>query len=254
MLIPSPRHTAKDLELWREYEVADLIHGKRPALQRRVARSLSAIGEFIGRGPCYCGVSWGKDSVVVADLVRQVDPSIPLVHLRPTNHNPDCDEVREAYFATRTDQPYHEIAVDYSAIPHDAIDLDRDRLTDKRWNAAWQSASDRFGEHYISGIRAGEGRNRMMRCARWGESSINTCAPLAWWSAADIHGYLAINDLPSHPAYACLGGGRWPRDRIRTAEIGDTHGKGGGRREWEWEYYGEVLRRLAAGVNLQSTR
>lgn len=85
-----------------------------------------------------------------------------------------------------------------------------------------------------------------MRCARWGISTERTCAPLAWWTAADVFAYLATHDLPVHPAYAMLGGGRWRRERLRVAEIGDTHGKGGGRLEWETEYYGDALRRLQA--------
>ena len=70
------------------------------------------------------------------------------------------------------------------------------------------------------------------------------CAPISAWRESDVFSYLAKNKLPVHPAYAMLGGGRWPRHRLRVAEIGDTHGTGGGRREWEQEYYGDVLRRL----------
>lgn len=240
MLIASHRHSEKDLSLWREYEFADRIHGKRPALQRKIDRSLNAIREFISRGPCYCGVSWGKDSVVVAHLVRSIDESIPLVHLRPSNHNPDCELVRDAFAPA---EPYCEIAIDYSHIDRTLSDLEQDRLSDIEWRAGWRTAVSMFGDHYLSGVRADESKARKLRCARWGESSLNACAPLAWWTTQDVFGYLAANNLPVHPAYACLGGGRWPRERIRTAEIGDTHGKGGGRGEWEMEYYGDTLRR-----------
>jgi phosphoadenosine phosphosulfate reductase len=41
-----------------------------------------------------------------------------------------------------------------------------------------------------------------------------------------------------------LGGGRWDRNYIRVAEIGDIHGNGIGRTEWESEYYNDEIRRL----------
>jgi phosphoadenosine phosphosulfate reductase len=81
---------------------------------------------------------------------------------------------------------------------------------------------------------------------RWGLNSPKGCSPIGRWNTADVFGYLAIHDLPIHPAYAMLGGGRWPRERLRVAEIGDTHGAGGGRAEWEKEYYQDVINRLLA--------
>jgi phosphoadenosine phosphosulfate reductase len=96
------------------------------------------------------------------------------------------------------------------------------------------------------GIRADESSGRRIRTLRWGLNSPNGSAPIAKWSTQDVFSYLAVNDLPVHPAYAMLGGGRWPRERLRVAEIGDSHGTGGGRREWEMEYYGDVLRRIEA--------
>ena len=42
-----------------------------------------------------------------------------------------------------------------------------------------------------------------------------------------------------------LPGGRFPRDRIRVASLSGRRGDGMGRAEWEREYYGDVLRRLA---------
>jgi hypothetical protein len=42
-----------------------------------------------------------------------------------------------------------------------------------------------------------------------------------------------------------LGSGRWQRERIRTAEIGDVHGTRMGRTEWEREYYPDILARIS---------
>lgn len=242
MLVPSHRPTPADLELWADYEDADRLSGASVAKQ---VRTMNAILEFcVLQPPCYCGVSWGKDSVVVAHLLWTTCRTVPLIHLRPTNHNPDCDAVRDAYFARFPGQPYSEAHVDYSDIPHNLTDAERDKATDERWYAAIRESGAPYGGRRILGIRADESMGRRLRCFRWSENSPSASAPIAFWTVQDVFGYLAYHDLPVHPAYACLGGGRWPRDRIRVAEIGDTHGKGGGRDEWEREYYGDVRRRL----------
>lgn len=248
MLIPSLRHRDVDLSLWTELEQADLLHARCQRLRERVAESLTGIIRFtLHRPACYCGVSWGKDSVVVAYLLRCSAPQVPLMHLRPTNHNPDCDAVRDDYFRRFPGQPYCEIPVDYSDIDRRQIpQQELDRLTDQRWYQAIRSFERPYSGRHILGIRAAESMGRRFRMLRWGLQSPNACAPIGHWSNADVFSYLAANSLPVHPVYAMLGHGRWPRDRLRTAEIGDSHGTGSGRAEWEREYYGDVLRRLEA--------
>lgn len=255
MLIPSDRHRPADLIIWRELEAADHIHGERLMRSGKVDRSLDAIRTFLAAGPAYCGTSHGKESVTTCHLVRQVDPSIPLIHLRPSNHNPDCDAVRDAYFAMFPEQApvYSEVVIDYGDLHARGLpDHLLDKATDRLWEAAIRQSGHPCGGRHILGIRAGESNGRLMRCRIWGESSPKGCAPLAWWSTDDVYGYLAVMGLPVHPAYAMLGamaggnGARWPRERLRVAEIGDTHGKGSGRRAWEADYYGPELRRLEA--------
>lgn len=247
MLVPSDRHRPEDLSLWEELEAGDRLHARRLLRSGRIERSLAAIRSFVADGPCYAGTSWGKDSVVLCHLLRRATPSVPLVHLRPSNRGPGLDAVRDTYFVGWPGQSYEEEPVDYGRLHAAGLpDHELDRETDQRWYGAIARVSQRYGPRHVLGLRAGESFGRLMRCRRHGESSPNGCAPLAWWTTADIFAYLAHYDLPVHPSYAMLGGGRWPRERIRVAEIGDTHGKGGGRAEWEAEYYGDVLRRLAA--------
>jgi phosphoadenosine phosphosulfate reductase len=247
MLIVSRRHAGADLELWRELERADQVVGEKILRSGRLAESHRAVFEFATEGPCYAGISWGKDSVVLACLLWHAARAVPLVHLRPTNHNPDCDAVRDAYFRAYPGQSYEEVAVDYGDLHRRSLpDCVLDRETDERWGAAIRETERRFAGRHILGIRSAESFGRMIRTMRWGLSTPRSCAPIARWKTADIFGFLAAARLPVHPAYAMLGGGRWPRERLRVAEIGDTHGKGSGRREWETEYYGDVLRRLEA--------
>jgi phosphoadenosine phosphosulfate reductase len=244
MLIVTPRHRPTDLDLWRELEAADSLVAISSRLSRLIEQAHAAITTFVASGPCYAGVSWGKDSVVLAHLLWSVARQIPLMHLRPTNHNPDCDLVRDAYLTHSAGQSYQEVSVDYSRIDRvRCTRQDLDRATDARWYAAIRDFGQPFGGRHILGIRAEESTGRRFRVCRWGLNSPNGCAPLGRWTTADVFGYLSLYNLPIHPAYGYLGDGRWPRERLRVAEIGDTHGTGGGRSEWEREYYGDVLRR-----------
>lgn len=251
MLVQSHRHTPADILYWQEYEDGDFA-SLAPST-KRIEQAGKDISDFLSsRWPVYAGVSWGKDSVVVAHLLWRFARHVPLVHLRPTNHNPDCDVVRDIYFSCFSGQSYQEIAVDYSGI--DRVRLSREQLdkaTDERWYAAIDSISiggDSGGrekcQRRIIGIRADESGGRKIRMFRWGVASKNSLAVIGFWRTDEVFAYLAKECLPVHPAYACLGGGRWERERIRVAEIGDTNGTGNGRREWEREYYGDELRRI----------
>lgn len=243
MLIGSPRHTAADLELWGEMERADLVHARAKSLAKRAYYALAAVRGFIAAGPCYAGVSWGKDSVVLADFVCRANrlrgDSIPLVWVRVEPIvNPDCVLVRDEFFRTH-DAPYHEIVVE----------CERDEAG---WHASgtleagFARAVEIVGtRRYLSGVRAEESGARTISARTYGRASVRTCRPLIDWSAQDIYGWLAGERLPVHPAYAMIGGGRWPRERIRVASLAGRRGDGLGRADWEAEYYGGDLRRLA---------
>jgi len=198
---------------------------------------MQAIREF---GPDYCGVSWGKDSVVVAHLCRRVDASIPLVYLTDSPwSNPDCGGVRDAFLSA-----------------HPGVYFEADVPAGRRIDAhgrvwpVWgdfRVAADRFGRRYISGIRSEESRTRRLRVAKWGTTTTNTCAPIARWTGRDVFAYLLRHDLPVHPAYAMSRGGLLERQWLRVAPLGGDRGIGMGRREWEMHYYQPELAALALG-------
>jgi phosphoadenosine phosphosulfate reductase len=241
MLIVSHRHTAKDLESWRVHHASDVCRSTK-ALAEKAKRAVELIERF---QPDYVSTSWGKDSVVVCHLAWQAGFRGPFMHLRPTNHNPDVDLVRDAFLSCYpcevVDQP-----VDYSSVDRDASLDEIDKATDKLWFAAIREFGKQHGFRCVLGIRAEESGIRSLRAARWGEESPMRLAPIIRWDTDEVFAYLAQNALPVHPAYACLGGGRWDRRHLRVAEIGDTHGARHGRRQWETEYYGDALRRMEA--------
>lgn len=248
MLIASTRQTARDLEQWRLDEEIDALNVQRMPL-RRLAKQAIEDTRLFAVNCCYVGVSWGKDSVVVAHLAvllaRSGGPSLPIVWVRrePID-NPDCQRVRDRFAEMFPRADLHEVR----------IDCERDLARPERWwpvgragrgdddrpkQVGFARAAERFGARYISGVRAAESAQRERRMASSGVSTANTCAPIGWWSTAEVFAYLHANDLPIHPAYAQTGGGLWPRERIRVGSIGGPHGRGHGRAEWERRYYPE---------------
>ncbi len=240
MLVDSPRHHARDLTEWTLREREDELHCRTDAFVRLVERANRVLRDFddLG-GDCYVGVSWGKDSVVVADIVTRACPSIPLVWVRvePIS-NPDCLRVRDAFLKDRPRVTYREVVV---ACESNGAGGWRATGTLER---GFAEAVRRFGGRHISGVRGEESGTRKLRMRRWGETSEHTCAPIGWWTGADVFAYLYWRGLPVHPAYAMSQGGIWPRERLRVSSLGGKRGTGMGRRAWEWHYYRDEMRRL----------
>jgi phosphoadenosine phosphosulfate reductase len=245
MLIQCDRHTKKDLAQWEHYESADIIHGKEVE-EKLSHKSIKVIESFVKNESCYFSTSWGKDSVVAIHLAyRLLGQSLRVWNIRVLpNRNPYCDVVRDC-FLERFKIEYHEVIADYSNIIKARLALSEyNRETDRVWHRAIRKIHTESGTmRHCLGVRADESNVRLLRCLRWKNNSPNGCAPLAWWKAPDVFGYLNYHDLPIHPNYAMLGGGRWDRHHLRVAEIGDSHGRGIGRDEWEKEYYSDFLRR-----------
>lgn len=243
MLLSSHRHTPDDLRLWAEHEAADrqLANG----IGWREAAAIDELCRFAMTGTCYVCTSWGKDSVVLCSLLAMSGLRLPVVNLRvdPTR-NPYCDSVRDVVLR-RYSLEYHEINVSYRDCGQ-WFSVDWERETFARWRAGWREVQSRFGERHISGVRAAESSKREKRMRFFGLSSQFTCAPIGHWSTELVFAFLARHDLPVHPNYAMLGGGRYDRSRIRVAELGDLVGNGMGRTAHEREYYGDVLRRIEA--------
>lgn len=230
-LIASARHTAGDLAHWGRVSRADPVHAQLASFRRRVERARETVRAFAAAGRCYAGVSWGKDSTVLAHLVATEAPEVPLVWVRVEPiANPDCVLVRDA-FLSRHDVVYDEIEVACR------IDAEGEAHATGTIERGFRAAMLRHGDRYLSGVRGQESGTRALGLRRRGVMTGRTAQPLGWWSAADVWAYLAAHDLPIHPAYACSMGGLWERDRIRVASLGMRRGEGVGKLEWERAYY-----------------
>lgn len=238
MLIPSHRHTESDLYVWKEHERGDRAHAASHSLGRKARQAADYIAEFAEAGPCWCSVSWGKDSTLLAHMAYQCDRSMPLVWIRVEPIcNPDCIAVRDEFMRKHPEANYREVVVQ----------CERD---ESGWHASGTleagAASARIdhGERVMLGIRATESTTRALRVWTHGANTERCSAPLGHLTEQDVFALLHQFRLPVHPAYAMLGGGRWQRQHLRVSSLGGRRGDGIGRAEWEREYYGDVLRRL----------
>lgn len=247
MLIVTDRHRDDDLDTWRRCEEIDRLRWMMQGahIERRARRAIVDIQEFASTHEGYVGVSWGKDSVLVAHLCIRAEIGWPLVHIKVEGlANPDTDPVRDA-FLDRFDVVYHELECDQ-------LHRGGTSLLDNPQTDGFTLAQERFGRDYISGVRADEAGYRRLRMAKWGVSSKHACAPAGWWTHEEVFAYLFGHDLPVHPAYAYSMGGTYERTRLRTAAIGGERGRNQGRLVWERVYYPEIVHRLEAARGHQA--
>lgn len=232
MLLESERHREEDIALWQELEAADRVHAKSNIVRRRVAETMRAIAEFHSRGRrYYVATSWGKDSTMLCHIFLPFRPTVIWIRELGAD-NPDSTKVRDA-FLSQFPVEYEEVSYPFTTV------LDGWR----KWNSATKRLSKERGV-IVMGLRADESPGRMKRFQVHGPETATTFAPLQWATCSDVFAYLADHDLPIHPAYAMLGGGRWPREKLRVDMLGYEQGRNFGREEWEREYYGDVLGRM----------
>ncbi len=241
MLIASDRHTAEDLRLWAEYEAAD-VAVDRVRLARLEREAVECVQAYAADGPCYMSVSGGKDSSVLWAIVQLANCGVTAWHLdtRPLADPHVTDVFRELLI---------RFPMTFSIVVNWCRRGNNDWHASGTFEAGMKEICQQANAtRYICGVRADESGVRKLSCKYHGKTTGTSCRPLAWWTAQDIYSYAAIRGVPLHPNYAMLGGGRWPRERLRVAFLGLKHGEQFGRAEWEQEYYGDVLNRIAAGL------
>jgi len=239
MLIECDRHTEKDLKLYDELNGMDLCNFNLRKIDKKEKKAIDTIKNFVVRNKYYCAVSWGKDSVVVINLCLKLCLNIPIVWIKVHPiYNPYCEKVRDIFLKKYPEINYHEYyincKVDDNGIIHAKGTLEK----------GFEYAVRDFGENYITGIRSEESAIRTLRSKMYGVMSKKTCAPINYWKYEDVFAYLAYYDLPIHPNYAMLGGGRYKRKYLRVASLGGKRGRERGRYAWEQEYYSDYIRKF----------
>lgn len=225
-LIESPRLRPGDLDVWRRLAMADRLYAQRHQLrlERLAAEARHTIHQFLSSGPAYCSISWGKDSVVIADLCRGMEIPLCFVRVDPVE-NPDSLMVRDAFAPDNL----HEIRTEWA-------------WNGQHWKpvtpyGGFKKAAALLGPRRITGIRKAESFERRLRGSH---STQNSCVPISKWSTQDVFAYLQLRQLPIHPAYAMSNNGQFAREYLRVDAIGESSGSAR-RREWENLYYPDIL-------------
>jgi len=232
MLIITSRHTEKDLLLWKEYEEIDVINSYS---EKKIDCAKEVISQYnIKYNDVVSYTSWGKDSIILLHLIAGMKLKMPVVYVRFYDRdNPDCDLVRDA-FLKKYDLNYYEESYDYKRVRAKGLH--------------WKETAEKYGHHRITGIRNDESGRRLLVWKQFGFYSENTCRPLSLLTNQEVFAYIHKNELPLCPVYGYLGGGRWPRENIRTHSLAGSSADGFGRSEWEREYYPDILAIIKKGI------
>ena len=231
MLIVTPRHTMTDLQMWEDYRQVDMA---TCFPWRKLADSINVVRKWRENhidGVAY--TSWGKDSVVLLTVIVESGIDVPVVYVRTDRSNPDCLLVRDQ-FLKMFQIDYREHEYEYAAVNGN--------------DGHWKDIARRYGDHRITGIRNDESGRRQLVWNIYGFESEHSCRPLAKWRSHEVFAYIEQMKLPLCPVYGYLGGGRYDRSMLRTHSIVGSSGDGMGRKEWEKEYYGDIVNRIQSGL------
>lgn len=238
------RCTESDWAVWCTRAKVDAVWARTRVHRRRVDAARRALEETLSGERGYIGVSWGKDSCSVLRLCIEAGCDWPIVHVRiDPVANPDCATVRDAWLAA-----HHELRARY----HEVVVRCQTKESTGRYDtnlayeAGFRAAARKFGDRYVSGVRAEESgtRGRVMRSAGRGDAASRTSRPVGWWTSDDVFAFLRDDHLA--PAYPCSMGGAYERGRVRLNSLWGLYGEGHGRAEWEGAYYRDDIRRIQA--------
>ena len=227
--------------------------------QRRVAMAVDVVERAASRGSVAIAMSWGKDSVVVADIVlRTLGRRVPIYHLAHAYPLPGSEHV-EQHFRSRTDvhvvPPSRSVEEMIAWLSTNGLGYEKtrrekqSRSTHKKVGGTEWTAANGI-DVTIMGMRAEEAPGRSAHFKYHGliftrQSGVTTANPLAWWEARDVWAYIATHDLPYHRLYDCETHGK-TRETLRNGGWLTTTGAGSGRISWLAQHFPNEYRRLEA--------
>jgi len=154
--------------------------------------------------------SFGKDSIVLMDLVRQIEPNLKFVWIKPP-FLPDAT-VTIANLLTKD----WDLNIDIAESKHLNDDDFMENVIYKpelwRTNAELccqifkvQPIIDYVREHnvkaWFAGLRNTESEKRSFYTPVWGQGSFTKLHPILSWSEKDVWDYIHEHHLPIHPYY-----------------------------------------------------
>jgi 3'-phosphoadenosine 5'-phosphosulfate sulfotransferase (PAPS reductase)/FAD synthetase len=188
-----------------------------PWLNPKINRSLHCIEQWLDKcdRQVYASISGGKDSLVMAHLIRQVYPNCPFVWVNQ-GHLAEWDDCVELLQLLKSEgwnivevcpvRDLWHLYLDYGIPLEGKMDTKADKIINQK---LMYDPLDEYQEinnikGYAWGIRKRESRNRAMYLKKYGEihqliSGLWCCSPVAFWTTQDIWLYIDSQELP-YPA------------------------------------------------------
>ncbi|UJL32209.1 phosphoadenosine phosphosulfate reductase family protein (plasmid) [Mycolicibacterium vanbaalenii] len=263
------------------------IHALRAIAARRRGpqahrQLLDRIAEHLDEHDGYVSWSGGKDSTVVVDLARQVDPHVPVVFFDSGLQFPETIQyLEETAAAWQLD--YHVITADPDLLTvlvagggfdHHAVDRRlRGQLADIMISGPAAEAHRRYGPGCLWGVRAEEshGRRMLYRRSLAAESLVRqhssredvraqagglvrrvdgttTYGPIWDWQRGHVFEYLAGRGIEPNPLYRKLADLGVPEAQIRVDSIIDASKLSNGHIAWLQKGWPDLFDRLTRAL------
>jgi phosphoadenosine phosphosulfate reductase len=206
----------------------------------------------------YVAYSTGKDSLVMLDLCKKINPSIDIMF-----HDSRI-ELPESYELIEKAEKYYNKKINIVGTPKDILEIYKDKKAffgmgdhDYAWTPCmlkpimeWSKKTKK--DVAFIGLRKQESAKRRMMLGRHGNyfyaktRGIHQCFPLAAWTVNDVFAYIFSNELDHllHPAY--YKDQFRKAERIRVSWYCDPTAGANGYFVWLKYYYPELFRKLCA--------
>jgi phosphoadenosine phosphosulfate reductase len=229
-------------------------------------------------------VSWsgGKDSTVVVDLARQVDPHVPVVFFDSGLQFPEtlhyledlADKWRLNYHVIAADPDLLTLLIAAGGFDHEAVDRRLDgQLADIMITGPAAEAHRRHGCGSLWGVRAEESHGRRMLYRRslgaqtrsqqqlsradvrarsggviFRADGTITYGPIWDWQRSQVFEYLAGRGIAPNPLYRKLAELGVPEQQIRVDSIIDASKLSNGHIAWLQKGWPDLFDRLAGAL------
>lgn len=237
-----------------------MLHAMLPAFKRKVEKSLSIIREALNiEGVKWsASISFGKDSLVLLDLLYQVTDKIPICYIDSPYKLPDINETIEL---TQQKYKFDIYRIPYAdgrpiqevweklGIPgiNRTVSMQNKAVKILKKDPADKWAKENGYNGTFWGIRKEESMSRKWMIMSFGVTFENKqgfyrCAPLADWKADDVWAYIVSRQLPYPRLYDYQK--FQTRDWIRNTGWATTDGANEGRILWLREFYPDYYEKL----------
>lgn len=213
----------------------------------------------------YVAFSGGKDSLVVVDLIRQVDPETPVVFFDSGLEYPETytfiADLTETWslnlHVVKPRQTALEVLAGSGLWDHDALTQPGPHLGDVLVEEPAARAHQLYGPGELWGVRSAESAGRRMAYARALQREVAGCdcttsqqrrrrhggvihrqdgtvayGPIWDWSSEEVWGHISRNKLPVNPVYDRLREIGAPEEFWRVSHIIDGGRLNTGRATW----------------------